>query len=99
MKREAIEWYDSETDCSHPWRSLAETKKELADSDWPGYLVATSVGFVIWENEHAVTITLSLSGSGEVGPTTTIPKVSIVSRKGLRESVRRTSKSGDDLRK
>ena len=77
MKLELIEWYDSHSPAAQAW-----IKTEDIDHD---PLLCTSVGFVINENKHAVSLAAH-TAEIEVSGVMVIPKAVIKKRKKLKHA-------------
>lgn len=82
MNAVLIEWIDSETKAGSAWHTTEDVVEELDSADFPSRLSCFTLGFVVWENSHAVAVTSSYHEE-EIGPYTIIPTAAIIKRTDL----------------
>ncbi len=78
-----VDWIDSTTECGQAWNDKKTTVKELEDAEYPRSLMCHTVGFLVHENDHAITLALSTC-EVEIGPYTMIPKLAVMRRETVR---------------
>ncbi len=78
MIREIVEWLDSTTACVESWYDR-DTAIEDLKTWWPDGMTNHSCGFVIYEDDNILVLSLSVN-KVQVGPHIGIPKVLIRKR-------------------
>jgi len=77
-----VRWIDSASEVGTAWNDLKVALRALKNSEYPHDMMCETAGFVLWENDQAIAITLSMTHH-ECGPYILIPKVAILSKTPL----------------
>jgi hypothetical protein len=77
-----VVWIDSTSATESSWHDKKATIRDLETDSYPKALQCTTVGFLLWENQYAMTITHSQHET-ECGPYITIPKPAVIHRRTL----------------
>jgi len=82
-----IRWVDSSSEVGTAWNDLKPTLKALNKGEYPHDMECQTAGFVMWENDQAVAVALSMAAT-ECGPYILIPKVAVLEAQVLRNGNR-----------